>query len=147
MLNEILASYEWYDHPEGMKFVETHRDAHRTSGHWLILPGAFSAFHKWVGGDELWLIHVGSLALHVIEPSGAYTLLRLGTHVGAGERPVAAVPASCWQAAELPEGVEFAFGTVVCAPAFSFEQLVTADADRLRDGFPEHSVLIRRLTR
>ena len=147
MLNEILASYEWYDHPEGMKFVETQRDAHRTSGHWLILPGAFSAFHKWAGGDELWLIHVGSLALHVIEPSGAYSSLRLGTDVGAGERPVAAVPASCWQAAELPAGVEFAFGTVVCAPPFSFEELITADVQRLQDEFPQHGALIRRLTR
>jgi predicted cupin superfamily sugar epimerase len=147
MLNEILSSYEWYDHPEGLKFVETHRDAYRTSGHWLLLPGAFSTFHKWAGGEELWFIHAGRLALHVIEPSGAHMLLRLGTDVAAGERPAAAVPASCWQAAELPEGVEFAFGTVVCAPPFSFEQLVTADAEGLQREFPEHRALIRRLTR
>jgi hypothetical protein len=53
MLSEILTAYPWYDHPEGLKFVETHRDAHRTSGHWLLLLGKFSTFHKWVGGDEL----------------------------------------------------------------------------------------------
>ncbi len=147
MLKDIQAAYDWYDHPEGMKFVETHRDACRTSGHWLVLPGAVSTFHRWTGGEELWLIHVGSLALHVIEPSGAHTLVRLGGDVAAGERPVAAVPASCWQAAELPDGVEFAFGTVVCAPPFSFDQLVTGDAARLQAEFPEHRALIRRLTR
>ncbi len=147
MLDQILASYEWYDHPEGVKFVETHRDAYRTSGHWLITAGVFSTFHKWVGGEELWLIHLGSLALHLIEPSGGHRLLRLGTNVGAGERPVAAVPASCWQAAELPDGVEFAFGTVVCAPPFSFEQLVTAQTAQLEREFPQHRALIRRLTR
>ncbi len=146
MLKDLLAAYPWYDHPEGVKFVETHRDAHRTSGHWLVLEGAFSTFHRWTAGEELWLIHAGRLALHVIEPSGAHTRVTLGTDVAAGEQPVAAVPASCWQAAELPEGVEFAFGTVVCAPPFSFEQLVTAN-ERLLAEFPQHRELIRRLTR
>ena len=147
MLNEILASYDWYDHPEGPKFVETHRDAYRTSGHWLFLPPAFSAFHRWTGGDELWLIHAGKLHLHVIEPSGAHTLLRLGVDVAAGERPVAMVPASCWQAAELPDGVELAFGTNVCAPPFTFEQLVMGNAKSLLAEFPQHRALIQRLAK
>ncbi len=147
MLKEILASYEWYDHPEGPKFVETHRDAFRTSGHWLFLPGVFSTFHRWKGGEELWLIHHGKLHLHVIEPSGAYALVRLGTDVRAGERPVAAVAADCWQAAELPDGVDLAFGTNVCAPAFVFADLVTAKVDALQAEFPQHRALIRRLTR
>jgi predicted cupin superfamily sugar epimerase len=147
MLNEILASYEWYDHPEGLKFVETHRDAHRTSGHWLLLPGACSAFHRWAGGDELWYIHLGRVVLHVIEPSGAHHVLGLGTDLRASERPAAVVPADCWQAAELPDAVEFAFGTVVCAPPFSFDQLVTGKADQLQSQYPQHGSLIRRLTR
>jgi predicted cupin superfamily sugar epimerase len=147
MLSKILASYEWYDHPEGPKFVETHRDRHRTSGHWLFMPRRFSTFHKWLGGDELWLIHFGRLHLHMIEPSGAHTLLRLGTDIGSGERPVAVVPSSCWQAAEFPEGVEFAFGTNVCAPPFLFEQLVMARRDALEREHPAHGALIRRLTR
>lgn len=147
MLTEILSSYDWYDHPEGPKFVETHRDEHRTSGHWLFLPGIFSTFHRWAGGDELWLIHEGKLHLHIIDPSGAYELVRLGVDVGSGERPVASVSEDCWQAAEVPEGVAFAFGTNVCAPPFLFEQLVAADSEALRKEFPRHAQLIERLTR
>jgi hypothetical protein len=38
MIDDILAAYDWFDHPDGPKFVETHRDEHRTSGHWLFPP-------------------------------------------------------------------------------------------------------------
>ncbi len=146
MLNEILRGYKWYDHPEGLKFVETHRDAYRTSGHWLLLPGAVSRFHRWVSGEELWFIHMGRVDLHVIEPSGRHTVVTLGTGIRGGEQAAAAVQASCWQAAELPDGVEFAFGSVVCAPPFSFEDFVAADGKQLVVEFPEHAELIRRLT-
>ncbi len=147
MLSEILAAYEWYDHPEGLKFVETHRDAHRTSGHWLLLPGAFSTFHKWTGGDELWFIHAGRVALHVIEPAGAHWTVVLGTNVAAGERPAAVVSADAWQAAELVDGEDFGLGTVVCSPPFAFEKLVSAEAHQLSGEYPQHETLIRRLTR
>ena len=67
MIDDILAAYDWFDHPEGIKFVETHRDAHRTSGHWLLLPGVFSSFHKVGNNEELWLIHLGRVLVHVFE--------------------------------------------------------------------------------
>lgn len=147
MLEEILSAYEWYDHPEGPKFVETHRDRYRTSGHWLFLPGVFSTFHKVHNSEELWLIHAGRLLLHVLDPDGRYRLLSLGTDFKTGERPVWSVPKGCWQAAEIPEGVPYAFGTNVCAPAFSFDKLETARRDVLTRKFPEHKDLILHLTR
>ena len=146
-LSEILAAYDWFDHPDGPKFVETHRDPYRASGHWLFLPGSFSSFHKVMNNEELWLIHVGKLLVHVIEPSGEYRLIRLGLDLGAGERPVASVGIGYWQAAELQEGTPFAFGTNVCAPPFSFDQFAIADRDALLREHPAHASLIRRLTR
>jgi len=146
-VEDLLAAYAWFDHPDGPKFVETHRDAHRTSGHWLFLPGAFSSFHKVLNNEELWLIHTGRLLVHVLEPGGAHQVLRLGMDFHAGERPVVTVPAGYWQAAELPEGEPFAFGANVCAPPFSFEQFSMARREDLLREFPHHAGLIMRLTR
>ena len=72
ILDDILAAYAWFDHPDGPKFVEIHRDEFRTSGHWLFLPGAFSSFHKVNNNAELWLIHLGRLRVHVLEPDGSH---------------------------------------------------------------------------
>ncbi len=147
VLRDLLDAYEWLDHPDGPKFVETHRDASRSSGHWLFLPGVFSSFHCVLNNEELWLIHAGRLLVHVIEPSGVHRVLRLGTRPSDGERPVVTVPAGHWQAAELPEGEPFAFGSNVCAPPFSFQDFALGSrADLLRD-FPDHRGLILRLTR
>ena len=147
MIDDILAAYDWFDHPEGMKFVEPHRDAHRTSGHWLFLPGLFSSFHKVRNNEELWLIHLGRVLVHVLDPDGVHHVLRLGTDLAAGERPLATVPVGYWQAAEMPEGTPFAFGTNVCAPAFSCEEFAIARREDLLRDFPDHADLIIRLTR
>lgn len=146
-LETILSSYAWFDHIEGVKFVETHRDAYRTSGHWLFLPGAVSYFHKVKNNAELWYIHEGKLIIHLLTPQGQYQKLLLGTDLQSEERPVVEIPVNCWQAAELPEGVPFAFGTNVCAPVFSYEHLVVADRDSLMKEYPLYSDLIQRLTR
>lgn len=147
MIDKILSTYEWFDHPDGPKFVETHRDPHRTSGHWLFLPGSFSSFHRVENNEEIWAIHLGRLLVHVLEPDGNYNVLRLGTDFDAGERPVVTVPAGYWQAAEIPEGVDFAFGTNVCAPQFSFSEFAIAERLDLLRQFPQHEEVITRLTR
>ena len=147
MIDEILAAYEWFDHPDGCRFVETHLDAHRSSGQWLYLPGAFSSFHQVRNSEELWLIHLGRALVHVLAPDGAHHVLRLGTDLAAGERPVVAVPANYWQATEIPERTPFAFGTNVCASPFSYEEFAMARREDLLREFPDHADLILRLTR
>jgi predicted cupin superfamily sugar epimerase len=148
MIDDILAAYDWFEHPDGPYFfVETHRDAHRSSGHWLFLPGGFSSFHQVRNNEELWLIHLGRVLVHVLDPAGAHHVLRLGTDLAAGERPVVTVPVNYWQAAELPEGAPFAFGANVCAPAFSYEEFAIARREELLRDFPDHADLIIRLTR
>jgi len=146
MIDEILAAYDWFDHPEGVKYVKTFSDAYRNCGYWLLLPGVFSSFHKVHNSEELWLIHLGRALVHVLDPDGAHHVLRLGTDFTAGEQPVVTVPVNCWQAAELPEGTPFAFGTNVCAPPFSYEEFTIARRENLLREFPDHADLIIRLT-
>ncbi|MBI5381252.1 MAG: cupin domain-containing protein [Opitutae bacterium] len=146
MLEKLLRSYAWYDHPEGLKFVETHRDEFRTSGHWLMLPGAFSAFHRVNNNEELWYIHQGRITLHIIEPDGRLSTRKLGADLSAGEEPALAVPQHCWQAAEIEPGVPYAFGSVVCAPAFQFTQFEIAERAALLAQYPAYRDVITRLT-
>jgi predicted cupin superfamily sugar epimerase len=147
MIDDILAAYDWFDHPEGLKYVESYSDAHWNSGHWLFLPGIFSSFHKVRNNEELWLIHLGRVLVHVLDPDGVHHILRLGTDLAAGEQPVVTVPVNYWQAAELPEGTPFAFGTNVCAPPFSYDEFDIARREDLLRNFPDHADLIIRLTR
>jgi len=146
-LEDILTVYDWFDHPDGPKFVETQRDAYRSSGHWLFLPGAFSSFHNVTNSEELWLIHMGRLLIHVLDPEGDHHILRLGTDFAVGERPVVTVPAGYWQAAELPEGTPFAFGANICSPPFSYENFNIARREDLLVVYPNHAEVVVRLTR
>lgn len=145
-VQQLLAAHNWYDHPEGPKFVETHRDSHRTCGHWLFAPGAISAFHQVQNSDELWLIHAGRLTVHTIDPMGVHRTHTLGTDLSAGEVPILEVPRTFWQAAELPFGTPYAFGSNVCAPSFTFDNLHLPERRLLMDTWPAHTSVIQRLT-
>jgi len=147
MIDTILKTYDWFDHPEGSKFVETYRDKYRTSGHWLFLPGSFSSFHRVYNNEEIWSIHIGRLLIHVIDQNGDHQILRLGTDLEKGERPIVTVPTGFLQAAELPERTDFAFGTNICAPAFLYEEFGLASREELIGSYPKHKELIMRLTR
>lgn len=146
MLEALLDGYRWFDHREGMKFVETHRDAHRTVGHWLFLPGTHSAFHRVTNCEEIWAIHAGRLDLHVIDTAGTYRRHHLGLDLASGERPVVTVPPRSWQAAELPAGLPLAFGTNICAPGFQYSEFELGKRAEMLASFPEHADLISRLS-
>jgi len=129
-----------------MKFAETYRDNFRSVGHWLFLPGSISAFHRLTNCEEIWAIHIGRLSLHMIDSSGGYERVRLGTDVAAGEVPLVTVPRGGWQAAELPTLQAFAFGTNVCAPVFDYSTCEMGSREQLIRSFPQHKELIGRLT-
>jgi hypothetical protein len=91
------------------------------------------------------LIHEGSLEVFVLD-EGVLTLHRLGNDWKSGERPSITLPAGALQAARLAAHSEFAFGSNVCAPPFTYEAMnMPSRAELLRD-YPEHERLIVRLT-
>lgn len=145
-LGELLRGYEWYDHPEGPKFVETHRDEHRTCGHWLFLPGSISVFHRVLNNEELWIAQRGRLLVHTLDPRGEHVVRTLGFDVSVGEHPVLSVPLGWLQAAELAPGEPFAFGANVCAPPFHFERFELTPRAALIESWPQHRELALRLT-
>jgi uncharacterized protein len=147
MLTTLLRSYAWFDHTDGPKFAELQRDQFRSVGHWLFLPGAFSAFHKVKNNEELWIAQLGAVVVHILEPDGTHRTLKVGLNIDAGEHPAATVSAGYWQAAELTEGEAFSFGSNVCAPAFLYTDFEIGKCDVLLNEFPQHADLIKRLAR
>jgi predicted cupin superfamily sugar epimerase len=125
-LAELLKLYPWQPHPEGMLYLETHRDDLRTVAICLFLPGTGSAPHRVTSSSELWFLHEGELDLHVLTAPGAPPKthrLSLGQD---GGLPTFEVPRNLWQAATLPHPDSYALCSVVCAPPFHFSNFETA---------------------
>jgi predicted cupin superfamily sugar epimerase len=107
-----------------------------TAIHYLLPPGAWSAWHR-VRSDEVWHYYDG----------GALALYRLGMAAVPSNvmTPQAVVPAGVWQAAEPVEGAVLCGCTV--APGFEFEDFELGSAEVLAQQFPADAAIIRRLAR
>ena len=151
-------------HPEGGYFRETYRSADEiesgalggrfsgsrsalTSIYFLLTDESFSSLHR-MRSDEVWNFHAGSaLTVHVIDPKGGYRSHRVGLELDAGQEPQAVVPAGCWFGATVDEPGGFALVGCTVAPGFDFADFELADREALTSRFPQHEVLITRLTR
>lgn len=146
--DEAIRRHSLRAHPEGGFYAETFRSPllltlpdgrvrrASTAIHYLLPPGAWSAWHR-VRSDEVWHHYDG----------GALTLYRLGMPTVRLDRdtPQAVVPAGVWQAAEPIEGAVLCGCTV--APGFEFEDFELGSAELLAREFPAEAELIRRLAR
>jgi uncharacterized protein len=135
-------------HPEGGFYRETFRSPLRvqlpdgrewsasTAIHYLLPPGAWSAWHR-VQADEVWHHYDGA----------PLRLFRLGMEPARLDRrlPQVVVPAGVWQAA-LPDGGATLCGCTV-APGFEFEDFELASLETLLAEYPDQETLIRQLLR
>ena len=149
MIDDILAAYDWFDQPDGSKYVKTHRDAHRSFRSLAVPPRSFLLVsHKVRNNEELWLIHLGR-GLGARARSGRRSPCpaswnRLGRwRTASGYCPGKLLASS----QEIHKDTPFAFGTNVCASAFSYEEYAISRREDLLRDFPDHAALIIRLTR
>lgn len=164
-------------HPEGGYFRETYRSelhviraepgqppgllgtrAASTGIYFLLEDKNFSAFHR-LRSDEMWHFYAGSaLVVHVIDPAGSYSSILLGNDPDAGQVFQAVVLAGCWFGAQVVEDPHFwqkqpevghPYSLVGCtvAPGFEFEDFELARREELEGKYPQHSEIIRKLTR
>jgi predicted cupin superfamily sugar epimerase len=151
-------------HPEGGHFRETYRSSvsiprsalpHSFGGErrastaiYFLLQGEdFSAFHR-IASDEMWHFYAGGpLLVHTIGLSGQTSEIRLGPNPEHGEVFQAVVPAGCWFGSSLAQPGTFALVGCTVAPGFDFSDFEMADQPSLLALYPQHSTLIRRLTR
>ncbi len=151
-------------HPEGGWFRETYRSAESvakaylpprftgdrsfsTAIYFLLESGDLSALHR-IKQDEVWHFYDGSpLTIHVIDPAGNYSAIRLGRDLAAGEGPQAVVRAGDWFGASVEEPGSYALVGCTVAPGFDFADFEMPGREELCRLFPQHRAVIERLTR
>jgi predicted cupin superfamily sugar epimerase len=151
-------------HVEGGYFAETYRSpdvvqVYRdgqaeplvrnacTEIYFLLRGEDFSAFHR-LKSDEMWHFYDGwGLTLHLIEAEGAYRAVHMGKDLERGEVFQTVLPAGCWFGATLDAPGAFALVGCSVAPGFDYQDFELADRAALLAAYPQHAVIITRLTR
>jgi predicted cupin superfamily sugar epimerase len=151
-------------HPEGGFFRQTYRSdiqiaaeavparfsGERTAStaiYFLLGGDDFSAFHR-LRSDEIWHFYVGSgLIVHVIDPAGEYSRIRLGSDGEKEEVLQTVVQAGCWFGSELADRNSYALVGCTVAPGFDFEDFELGKKLELVRCYPQHRRVIERLTR
>ncbi len=151
-------------HPEGGYFRQTYRSeavisrealpagfsgacAVSTAIYFLLDGENFSAFHR-LRSDEVWHFYVGEpLVVHVVDPEGEYSAIRLGRDLEAGQVLQAVVRAGCWFASHVADWNSFAVVGCTVAPGFDFADFEMGARAELVRRYPEHRDVIERLTR
>jgi len=151
-------------HPEGGYFRQTYRSdvtiarealpagfvgarAASTAIYFLLEGKNFSAFHR-LRSDEVWHFYVGApVSVHLIEPSGKYSSITMGSNPDAGQSFQAVVRAGCWFASHVADWQSFAVVGCTVAPGFDFEDFDMGKRAELVAEYPLHQEVIQRLTR
>jgi predicted cupin superfamily sugar epimerase len=157
-----IAKLGLIEHPEGGYYRETYRSpllldtlpadfsgprSASTAIYFLLCGDEFSALHR-IRSDELWHFYVGgSLTIHCIYPEGLYSEMRLGPDSERGEVFQAVVRAGCWFGATLRAAGTWALVGCTVAPGFDFRDFELAVREELIRRYPQHRVIIQRLTR
>jgi uncharacterized protein len=166
----MSAARGWIDalklqrHPEGGWFRETYRAdeaiarsalpsrftgerAFSTAIYFLLEGEEFSALHR-IQQDEVWHFYDGAgLTLHVIDPAGKYTTIKVGRNPNAGQLPQAVVKAGCLFGATVDDPHSYALLGCTVSPGFDFADFEMPGREELCRQFPQHRELIERLTR
>lgn len=149
-------------HPEGGYFKEVYRSGERilpthlpkrykssrnfsTSIYFLLEGKQFSSFHI-LKSDELWHFYDGNaVLLYIINPKGELTIRKLGR--GKDCDLQLTIEKQNWFAAEVEDKKSFALFGCTVSPGFEFEDFEMGKRDELLKKFPQHSDLIKRLTK
>ena len=146
-------------HPEGGLFKETYRAAENvinrngesrsasTGIYFLITSDFYSAFHK-IESDEMWHYHDGAaLAVYMITTAGELEILKIGKEIENGEQLQGVVPAGCWFASKVAVPNSYSLVGCTVAPGFDFDDFILADRAALTSKYPQHTAIIKELTR
>lgn len=161
---QIIDKYQLLAHPEGGWYKETYKSEElvaqsalperfngdryfSTAIYFLLESGNFSAFHR-IKSDECWHFYMGEpLTIFVFEPKGSFKEIQLGSNIHNGEVFQYVVPANSWFASRPTKNNSYSFVGCTVSPGFDFKDFELNDAEPLIKLYPDHSDLIRSLTR
>ena len=116
-----------------------------TSIYFLLEGKQFSSFHI-LKSDELWHFYDGSsVILYVINQKGELNIKKLGKKKDCELQLT--IEKQNWFAAEVEDKKSFALIGCTVSPGFEFEDFKMGRRDELIKNFPQHTSLIKRLTK
>ncbi|CAO3610559.1 unnamed protein product [Cunninghamella blakesleeana] len=157
--NYLINKLHLEPHSEGGSYSEVYRDKLKIKKEGLP-PNEFnddrscstnkvSSFHT-LKSDELWHFYEGntSITIYEITLNGDLKIHQLGKDLENGESYVCSIEKHSWFAAELNEKTDDSFVLIGCtvAPGFEYQDYTLGTFDDLKNVFPQHVELIRRLT-
>lgn len=115
--------------------------------YFLLEKGNFSAFHR-IQSDELWHFYSGDpIVIHEIDTSGALHEHLLGNDPVNGFLPFCIINAGNWFASTVYKQGDFGLVGCTVAPGFHFDDFELAYKKDLSAKYPQHAMLIEKLTR
>lgn len=162
-INDLIEKLDLSPHPEGGYYKETYRSVgeiekqclpseykdkrnYSTCIYFLLTSNNPSAFHR-VNQDEIWHFYDGSpIRLHVISENGSYSEYIIGRNFSKGEVPQLVVPGKNWFAAEVIDSDSYSLVGCTVSPGFDFADFELPSRKMLISEFPNHEILITRLT-
>ncbi len=161
-VDQIIEHFKLEPHPEGGYFKEIFRSQngadfndenqnikgfrnYLTGIYFLLTGDSFSAFHR-INQDESWHFYLGTaITIYVIEPDGNLITHQLSNELDTEFQIT--IPANHWFAAKVEAPESFAFVGCNVAPGFDFQDFELAERETLTSEYPQHSALIKELTR
>lgn len=150
-------------HPEGGYFKETYRSDtfisrehmpagfkdHRnisTSIYYLLSGNQISKLHR-IKSDEMWHFYDGSgLIIYSIDKKGKLTENRLGLDTEKSETPQVLIKAGDWFGAKVNKPDSYCLAGCTVSPGFHFDEFEMGDREELFKLFPDHKLIIEKLT-
>jgi len=149
-------------HPEGGYFREVYRSGEiilppnlpkryksarnfSTSIYFLLEGKQFSAFHL-LQSDELWHFYDGSsVFIYIINRKGELKVKKLGRDEDCELQLT--IEKQNWFAAEVEEKISFALFGCTVSPGFDFDDFELGKRQELIKKFPQHKIIITRMTK
>ena len=149
---------EMKPHPEGGYYRESFRSKQEvrrlfsaetrracSSIYYLLESQDFSGFHR-IGSDESWYFHLGEpLLIHSIHENGELLSRELSDLPGGNLSLF--IEAGLWFASSISSGRGFSLVSCAVAPGFEFSEFEMANREVLVHQFPQHTRIIRSLSR
>lgn len=162
-INLLVNKYSLVPHPEGGYYKQTFKSKDNivpparfgeneelsagTAIFFLLSGEDFSAWHK-LNMAETWHYYGGGdLKLYIIEPNRKLTTVTLGNPLSDNTIPQYTIEPNKYFSAELSDKEDYCFVGCTVSPGFEFRHFELANRNAFSKQYPEHSDLIKRLTR
>jgi predicted cupin superfamily sugar epimerase len=150
----LVEQLDLLPHPEGGFYRETYRSEMQLENHdrslmtsifFLLTDTNISRFHR-ITADECWYFHAGNpIVVHTLDENGHHEFI-LGNDAAKGQLPFYLVKGGTIFGSSVLDDKGYGLVSCAVAPGFDFRDFELFDTETLLNQFPNHEVIIRKMT-